>query len=92
MACGAVRVQPQRNARAEKLFLARLIDRFGELRIVTTDKPRSKFHPSSSIAFARRQGDLRTLMRRVAAFCDETRKIYDLVDTAHPFATTGAAR
>ncbi|WP_320178805.1 hypothetical protein [Roseovarius pacificus] len=50
------------------------------------------FQASSSVASACRQGDLRTLMRSVAAFCDETRKIYDLIDTAHPFATSGVAR
>lgn len=38
-------VQPQRYAKAARRFLARLIDQFGEPRVVITDKLRSKFKP-----------------------------------------------
>ena len=38
-------VQAQRNAKAARRFLARLINRFGEARVVITDKLRSYFKP-----------------------------------------------
>lgn len=38
-------VLPQRNAKAARRFLARLIDRVGEPRVVITDKLRSYFKP-----------------------------------------------
>ncbi|WP_111735852.1 IS6 family transposase [Roseovarius amoyensis] len=43
-------VQPQRNAKAASRFLARLIDRFGEPRVVITDKLRSYFKPVRDLA------------------------------------------
>jgi len=43
-------VQPQRNAKAARRFLARLIDRFGEPRVVITDKLRSYFRPIRDLA------------------------------------------
>ena len=43
-------VQPQRNAKAARRFLARLIARFGEPRVVITDKLRSYFKPISDLA------------------------------------------
>ena len=43
-------VQPQRNAKASRRFLARLVDRFGEARIVVTDKLRSGFKPVWNLA------------------------------------------
>ena len=43
-------VQPQRNAKAARRFLARLIDRFGEPRVVITDKLRSYFKPIRDLA------------------------------------------
>lgn len=43
-------VQPQRNAKAAKRFLARLIDRFGVPRVVITDKLRSYFKPIRDLA------------------------------------------
>jgi putative transposase len=38
-------VQPQRNATAARRFLKRLVVRFGEPRIIVTDKLRSYFKP-----------------------------------------------
>jgi putative transposase len=43
-------VQPQRNAKAARRFLARLIARFGEPRVVITDKLRSYFRPICDLA------------------------------------------
>ena len=43
-------VQPQRNAKAARRFLAGLIDRFGEPRVVITDKLRSYFKPIRDLA------------------------------------------
>lgn len=43
-------VQPQRNANAARRFLARLIDRFGEPRVIITDKLRSYFRPIRDLA------------------------------------------
>ena len=43
-------VQPQRNAKASGRFPARLFDRFGEARIVVTDKLRSGFKPVWNLA------------------------------------------
>ena len=43
-------VQPRRNAKAARRFLARLIDRFGEPRVVITDKLRSYFKPIRDLA------------------------------------------
>lgn len=43
-------VQPQRNAKAAKRFLAKLIDRFGVPRVVITDKLRSYFKPIRDLA------------------------------------------
>ncbi|GAW37295.1 transposase IS66 family protein [Roseovarius sp. A-2] len=43
-------VQPRRNAKAARRFLARLIDRFGEPRAVITDKLRSYFKPIRDLA------------------------------------------
>lgn len=43
-------VQPQRNAKAARRFLARLIGRFGEPRVVITDKLRSYFKPIQDLA------------------------------------------
>ena len=43
-------VQPQRNAKAARRFLAKLIDRFGEPRVVITDKLRSYFKPIRDLA------------------------------------------
>ena len=43
-------VQNQRNAKAAKRFLTRLIDRFGALRVVITDKLRSYIKPIRNLA------------------------------------------
>ena len=43
-------VQPQRNAKAARRFLKRLIARFGEPRVVVTDKLRSYFKPIRELA------------------------------------------
>lgn len=43
-------VQPQRNAKAARRFLKRLIDRFGEPRVVITDKLRSYIKPIKAMA------------------------------------------
>lgn len=43
-------VQPQRNAKAARRSLARLTDRFGEPRVVITDKLRSYFKPIRDLA------------------------------------------
>lgn len=43
-------VQPQRNAKAARRFLKRLIGRFGEPRVVVTDKLRSYFRPIRDLA------------------------------------------
>lgn len=43
-------VQKQRNAKAAKRFLQRLIDRFGDPRVVITDKLRSYIKPIRSLA------------------------------------------
>ena len=43
-------VQPQRNAKAARRFLKRLIARFGEPRVVVTDKLRSYFKPIRKLA------------------------------------------
>ena len=43
-------VQPQRNAKAARRFLKRLIARFGEPRVIITDKLRSYFKPIHELA------------------------------------------
>ncbi len=43
-------VQPQRNAKAARRFVKRLIGRFGEPRVVVTDKLRSYFRPICDLA------------------------------------------
>ena len=43
-------VQPQRNGKAAKRFLAKQIARFGEPRVVMTDKLRSYFKPIRNLA------------------------------------------
>ncbi|MFC6590167.1 IS6 family transposase [Sulfitobacter pacificus] len=43
-------VQPRRNAKAAKRFLARLIARFGKPRVVVTDKLRSYIKPIRALA------------------------------------------
>ena len=43
-------VQKHRNAKAAKRFLQRLIDRFGEPRVIITDKLRSYIKPIKSLA------------------------------------------
>ena len=43
-------VQPQRNAKAARRFLKRLIARFGEPRVIITDKLRSYFKPIRELA------------------------------------------
>lgn len=43
-------VQPQRNAKAARRFLARVIDRFDKPRVVITDKLRSYFKPIRDLA------------------------------------------
>ena len=43
-------VQKHRNAKAAKRFLKRLIDRFGEPRVIVTDKLRSYIKPIKSLA------------------------------------------
>lgn len=43
-------VQPQRNAKAARRFLTRLIARFGEPRVMVTDKLRSYFKPICDLA------------------------------------------
>lgn len=43
-------VQPQRNAKAARRFLKRLIARFGKPRVVVTDKLRSYFKPIRELA------------------------------------------
>ena len=43
-------VQPQRNANAARRFLKRLIARFGEPRVVVTDRLRSYFKPIRELA------------------------------------------
>ncbi len=43
-------VQPQRNAKAASRFLVRLIARYGEPRVVITDKLRSYFRPVCDLA------------------------------------------
>lgn len=43
-------VQKHRNAKAAKRFLSRLIDRFGEPRVMVTDKLRSYIKPIKSLA------------------------------------------
>lgn len=43
-------VQSQRNAKAAKRFLKRLIDRYGNPRVVITDKLRSYIKPIKSLA------------------------------------------
>ena len=43
-------VQSHRNAKAAKRFIKRLIDRFGEPRVIVTDKLRSYLKPISSLA------------------------------------------
>ena len=43
-------VQPQRNAKAARRFLKRLIARFGEPRVIVTDKLRSYFKPIRELA------------------------------------------
>lgn len=43
-------VQKHRNAKAAKRFLKRLIDRFGEPRVVVTDKLRSYIRPIKTLA------------------------------------------
>lgn len=43
-------VQPRRNAKAARRFLTRLIARFGEPRVVITDKLRSYFKPIRDLA------------------------------------------
>ncbi|MCZ4256998.1 IS6 family transposase [Sulfitobacter sp. G21635-S1] len=43
-------VQPQRNAKAARRFLARLIDRFDESRVAITDKLRNYFKPIRDLA------------------------------------------
>lgn len=43
-------VQPQRNAKAARRFLTRLIARFGEPRVMVTDKLRSYFKPIRDLA------------------------------------------
>lgn len=45
-----VLVQPQRNAKAARRFLQRLIDRFGEPRVVITDKLPSYIKPIKAVA------------------------------------------
>jgi putative transposase len=43
-------VQPQRNAKAARRFLKRLIARFGAPRVIVTDKLRSYFKPIRELA------------------------------------------
>ncbi|MEL7133428.1 MAG: IS6 family transposase, partial [Pseudomonadota bacterium] len=43
-------VQPRRNAKAAKRFLQRLLDRFGQPRVVITDKLRSYIKPIKTLA------------------------------------------
>lgn len=43
-------MQPQRNAMAARRFLNRLIARFGEPRVIVTDKLRSSFKPIRELA------------------------------------------
>ncbi|PRY84354.1 IS6 family transposase [Donghicola tyrosinivorans] len=67
-------VQPQRNANAARRFLARLIDRFGEPRVIITDKLRSYFRPIRDLAPGADHRAHKGLNNRIEASHRPTRK------------------
>jgi putative transposase len=69
-----VLVQPQRNANAARRFLARLIDRFCEPRVIITDKLRSYFRPIRDLAPGADHRAHKGLNNRIEASHRPTRK------------------
>lgn len=67
-------VQPQRNAKAARRFLARLIDRFGEPRVVITDKLRTYFKPIRDLAPGADHRAHKSLNNRIEGSHRPTRK------------------
>ena len=67
-------VQPQRNANAARRFLARLIDRFGEPRVIITDKLRSYFRPIRDLAPGADHRAHKSLNNRIEGSHRPTRK------------------